>query len=396
MVIRINLRNIYYEVCMISPLAFTLCYAFGGDSLCNRFILLLLFVGYIYLMRDDSEKNQGFEIIITNSLMIIYILYTFMNSGLYGVTHSYFYDYIFLIIMILNFRKKENRHEFFDYLIVNKNRYLVYLLCFLGIILSSIVTKAGIGMSSGSLVLRGPFITPHYLSYICIGAYCSIGVLSEDFPRWLVMVIRVLLVAIIIMTGVRSTALGMAILIVFEYCSLRKFKNKALVLAVAVLAFLYFALGTDILVDNPIIQKSIYAVQHNGSLTNNREWFREVALNYYRNHATIIQHLFGVGMINEVEAIYSSVGVHIHAHNDYVNALVGYGIIGFLIMVGGQVSILNFNRNRLATFFMNLFVFILTFYNGFALYTMLVATLPSLVLFFEIKGSDKKNTGELK
>ena len=104
---------------------------------------------------------------------------------------------------------------------------------------------------------------------------------------------------------------------------------------------------------------------------------------YYSNKIGIIGKLFGAGMPNLVKAILESVGAEIHAHNDYVNMLVGYGIVGLVAFIVSQLRLISIKKYTRQAIFLQIFIFVLAYYNGFALYTMLTSSMPIIILFFE-------------
>ena len=145
---------------------------------------------------------------------------------------------------------------------------------------------------------------------------------------------------------------------------------------------------------NPLIEKTLYATEVGGSITNGRELYRQIALAYYAIKTTLFEKIFGVGISGVVEAIYSVLRVKIQAHNDYVNLLVGYGIVGLLSFMICQLGLSKTCKSKMNIVLLQLFIFILAYYNGFALYIMLTASLPIVVAFFELKQVGGCNTVE--
>ena len=148
---------------------------------------------------------------------------------------------------------------------------------------------------------------------------------------------------------------------------------------------------TDLIVNNPIIAKSISAVFNSGSITNQRGLFSNVVLSAYNKKSTILEWFFGMGIdgVRGTLKNHPAVGVAIHAHNDYVNTLCGYGIVGLIIIIAGQYSVLKLWKNKFVKFMTEMVIIILALTNGLAMYICFTPCM--IILFLFSKNSQKSN-----
>lgn len=121
----------------------------------------------------------------------------------------------------------------------------------------------------------------------------------------------------IVCTAVRSAVLATAVLIVCDFLSIRNISKKAVILVAAFLILVFLATNTDILTKNPLIEKTLYATEVAGSITNGRELYRQIALSYYATKTDVLEKILGVGITGVVEAIYSAIRVRMYGSIPY-------------------------------------------------------------------------------
>ena len=380
---KISLKRIVFELCIIMPLLYTFVYMVNNGN-ANKLIIIDLILTYILLILNLAKRGKRNLFIILNGGVVSYAMYTSIIIYPQYLMHSYFYTYLFAIVLFLLFSDEVIRREFYSYFLNAKNRFVLYSFLLFLLVAYTVIFQDGLRHTISMPVLYGPFEIPHYMSYILIVMYCGVYLQYKNADKKILpLMIRILLAVCIIWTAVRSTAIALAILIAYEFLSIKSFKKKFVLAAIVILIIIYLLLETNILINNPLMEKTMYAASNNGSITNNREWFRQAALMYYSNKIGIIGKLFGAGMPNLVKAILESVGAEIHAHNDYVNMLVGYGIVGLVAFIVSQLRLISIKKYTRQAIFLQIFIFVLAYYNGFALYTMLTSSMPIIILFFE-------------
>ena len=86
--------------------------------------------------------------------------------------------------------------------------------------------------------------------------------------------------------------------------------------------------------------------------------------------------------VRNVMKLDSTIGVAIHAHNDYVNALCGYGIVGMILFVMLQLKPLKLRAPFIFCIMLEGLLFILSYYNGLAMYSVFTPVLIVVYSFF--------------
>ena len=384
--LKLNIRKVTYELCMAMPAIFTVLYCIR-DNVANKAAIVLMLFAYILINSHYMRNGKKIRFFIFNFLTIIYIGYIGIKCGVSEIISSFFYGYLLTFIMILICTEDNLREEFIQYFLARKKRFAVYVTIFFMTVVFSVVFLNGLKVGYGSKipVLYGPFSIAHMLAYLLMVVYCGVSLFDLENKKKTIVAIKLVCVICIACTAVRSAVLATAVLIVCDFLSIRKISKKAIILGVGFIILVFLATNTDILTNNPLIEKTLYATDVGGSITNGREWYRQIALSYYATKTTLLEKIFGVGISGVVEAIYSVLRVRIQAHNDYVNLLVGYGIVGLVSFVICQLGLRKTCKSKMNVILLQLFIFILAYYNGFALYIMLTASLPIVVAFFELK-----------
>lgn len=390
--LKINIRTATYELCMAMPAIFTVLYCIKG-SLANKAAIVFMLLAYTLLNSYYMRHGKKLKFFIFNYLTIVYIIYIGVICGASEIISSYFYGYLLTFIMMLICVEDELREGFIEYFLSRKKIFKVYVSVFCLAVVCSVIFLDGLKIEFGSIIplLYGPFNIPHMLAYLLMVVYCGASLFDLENKKKTVIAVKLICVICIIWTAVRSAVLATAVLIVCDFLSIRKLSKKAVILSVAFLILVFLATNTDILENNPLIVKTLYATEEGGSITNGRELYRQIALDHYATNTNLLEKIFGVGISGVVQAIYNAIGVKIQAHNDYVNLLVGYGFVGLIVFVICQLGLSKTCKSKMNIILLQLFIFILAYYNGFALYIMLTASLPIVIAFFEMKQIGKSN-----
>lgn len=391
--LKINIRKATYELCIAMPAIFTVLYCIK-ESAANKVTIVLMLLAYILLNSYYMRNGKKLKFFFFNFLIVIYIGYIGIICGASEIISSFFYGYLLTFIMMLICAEDELREGFIEYFLLRKRIFKVYVAIFCLTVVFSLIFLHGLKFEFGSKipVLYGPFNIPHMLAYILMVVYCGVSLLDMGNKKKTVVAVKLICVICIVCTAVRSAVLATAVLIVCDFLSIRKISKKAVVLSVAFIILVFLATNTDILTKNPLMEKTLYATEVGGSITNGREWYRQITLSYYATRTTLLEKIFGVGIPGVVQAIYDVLRVRIHAHNDYVNLLVGYGMVGLVLFVICQLGLSKICKSKMNIILLQLFIFILAYYNGFALYIMLTASLPIVIAFFEMKQIGKSST----
>lgn len=345
----------------------------------TRVVQVFLIVLYIFFVKNGKSKR---DFVTVNLLLIFYFSYNMLNYHVYQVLHSDFYSFILLGLIFVVYGNENLVYRFYMYLRTKERQYLFSTMLFFLFLLFTMLFKDGLKSGFGTTlpVLYGPYSVPHMLGYILIVMYCTNAFFQRMTGKKVYLILKSVCIVCVIWTSARSAVLGLAIVMIADYISIKNYSRRLLVTGGLLIVAFYLLLFTNIITNNPLIQKTIVALE-NGSITNGRALFVEVALDYYSIGTTFIEKSFGIGM-NNVRNIFlstSSIGVAIHAHNDYVNALVGYGLLGLMIYIIGQLRQIRAIRGQIMKILAEVLIFMLAYYNGLAMYAMFT---PCLIIVY--------------
>ena len=289
-----------------------------------------------------------------------------------------------MAVSFLIFSDIEILEEFYYFYLEKEKKFLlragimVLMLCY------SVIYGSGLLSSFGSVipVLYGPFSIPHVMGYIFIVVYCEATFFDRHNSHLIYKFIKIFCVIGCVWTAARSAVLGMGIVVLFDYLTIKQRSKKVVICAIAVVAVTALILtNSRILLNNPLIQKTIDA-ENTGSITSGREIYRAAASDYYLHSCNMWQKIIGIGMDQVRNVMYSAVRVRIHVHNEYYNALLGYGFIGLVIYIFIQLLPRKVIDKLLDFFACFGLVAVLAYYNGFAMYSLITISCPIIFIYF--------------
>ena len=327
------------------------------------FFLIALYANYHWLR---TKNLYGFFI----DAMIAFICVYIGDFGL--IMHTDSIDYFNLLIYLTLWSDKDLSERFGQF--TDGKDYIMIagiLFTFLSLI-ASLVSGVGFIEAQRTKILRGFFSLEHELAYQVLILYAMTFMIRQKKYRMFVIVSKLLLVVILLLTGVRSAAIVLIIMMLFDY----KEQSSLTKLMLAIVGF-FVLIG---LLENvegikklPIIEKTINAANI-GDITNGRDNLKQIGIDYYFNRTGTFQKMFGITM-NKLRNVYDlAAGTRLHAHNDMVNILLGYGAVNLIIACA---ALIKFAAGPLRLLIILILV-ILAYTNGLFMYFPFVVMLPLL------------------
>lgn len=381
MEIKINLEKFLFNMIISFHFMSALLSAIGHDIL-NKYAILFLVVCYFYFIKYVSNRKS---FILVNCAIFLFSLYNLGNMGFSQIKSSDYYSFILLMLLFIIYSNQKMQNRFLNYFLNSYQRYISYTIAFWIVIMYSIFFKNGIQFEplSSIPILHGPYEIQHVLGYVLIGIYCGIS-LGQNYlkeNKIYLKFLKILCVIGAIATGARSAVLAFIVVILFDFFQINKLSKKLIIFVAFFLVGIYLFLYTDIIYKNAFIQRTIYAAS-TGSISNGRERFANILLENYSN-MDLQKKLFGIGMENLRLIMRNARVGGIHAHNDYINSLVGYGLCGLLIYIWCQIKLWISVNNIKNGFLLEVVIFILAYFNGLAMYMAFSPELIIVTLFFK-------------
>lgn len=347
------------------------------NKLAVLFMLILLFYYEVECLRTCKYKILSFDFAVA-----VLVISSVLVSGISVVINLDFYGLLLLLTILTVFIDQEILDQ--TYIMFMKYEKILCFLCYIFFFVVLFYYAIGQGTDVEGY-LRGPFSLPHVLAYYCLViytmAYIAIkakGGLCISCVRW--NIIKGFAIFICVVTAVRSALLALMILVLCDFIRIKSQRIKASIITVGILAIILslFFIGNNI--ENiPVVKKTIEAFSA-GSITNGRERFATYILDYYAKD-NFIHKVFGSSIAQIRNIMYGYVNIAIHAHNDFVNVLVGYGVVNLFFLLIAWIRI---GKKQIGIMGL-LFFGILMFFNGVYMYIGFVQCIPLLIIFLRDK-----------
>lgn len=367
---RVKKENVILSLICIIPIVNLLATVFMPQIKLNIYRLLffaLLFqIHYFYIF---VYKNKFVKLIILDCVLIVSALIILAyGKGVYYLMHTDVFNYWMLITVLFTYSDKNILLKYEQYIEKHINIVRVNTVLTLFFSVLSIITKVGFVSAQRTTVFRGYFSLEHELAYHCIVSYSLLSIIRNRKNEKLNFTMKVIFTAIIVLTGVRSALLAVAVLLLYDMLTLN-LNKKIIILVLALIGIGVCISDPNIVAKIPVLSKTVAANQV-GDITNGRTELNGMGVIYYKTKMTTSEKLIGITMSNLREKIYWG----LHAHNDVLNILIGYGAVYFFITFF-LLFIFCKCKNGLVLF---LIISILSFFNGLYMYSEMVIMLPAL------------------
>lgn len=282
------------------------------------------------------------------------------------------------------FFNKEN-YEMLDDFLREKKKYIVPMLfIFSAIYIFLLFSSQSYDVRwSGGKFFKGFLDNPHengyFLLTLIILSLYYISISEWNFNTILVTIFTLYFVTLSFTTGARTpTAASVVLILLFL---LNKIKKKSLLLIasiylVCISIIVYNYSNISFLERIPFFEK-VFTQINNEDFLSGREDIGTDIFEYFSDNMNILQKLVGMGLGVSFKINEMLLGVSIWSHNDLLEILVGFGILGVFIYL---ISIYRFTQRELIPLF--IFIFLACF-NGLFSYWSFACYSPLLVLIFK-------------
>lgn len=348
------------------------------------FLMCVLQIHYFFLIINPRKKIKVF---LYDTIIIISALRIIINgNGILYLLHTDVFNFWMLLAVLLIYSDKNIMEKFLKYVSQKQSIAILTTWITLVVLLISLVTGSGFLASQRTIVFVGCFTLEHELAYHCIIVYSILSIVDESKWKRQVPYLKVLIVIFCLLTAVRSAAIALFILLFFDF---RKYNiNKKILLAsVAGIVIIFIVLNPRIIQNIPLITKTV-AAENVGDISNGRTMLNNRGKQYFLNNMSLHEQLFGITMSDLRNKIYFG----LHAHNDFYNILIGYGIVFVLITM---VLLILFCKGKNGIF-LCLIMISLAVFNGLYMYSEMVISLPILkycIMKYQFKRRVRKKNG---
>ncbi len=367
------IRNLPYLFIMLYPfIEVTFLYIGKTEGYVTFKIIYFLFIVSSMVMIKQNILVVRGKIFFAGLFSCAFMLYqVIVNMETISSDTVSFIIFIFFMIYASD---KGFMERFRDSVICYQDKLVYWAFFYLFIILLSLVDGSGITNTWNIISVEGPYPINHDFAYSLCVLYCLYSFLYKQNARKIYLFLSVIFAILIILTGVRSATLAMIVLLLYDYKKIR-IEKKVILIVTVIITILVLALTTDVLVNNPFVQKQKSAMATE-DVTNGRTNIWKEDIRYYLEDATVREKVLGIGIGGIREVNFQAFETAIQAHNDFLNILIGYGIVGlaYVIYILGKLM------KSISLYFI-IFVMILALTNGFVMYSI-IFSIAILCLFF--------------
>ncbi len=376
----VALEKIEFQLLLWYPLLnLIVCFIFQGDGMLtfSLFVCLLLF-----LLRLNKIKIT-INFLLAIVILILTVLLSLLREGAATSFASSIAYATSIVIFILFSEKNTSCEKTRAYFLKNKNKFYLMQTMFL-CVLVAYVSIYGLYAGWDTHVLKGPYLYPHTLAYLLlfmemINLYYWLK-LGNMIPLFFFVICAVC----ILLTAVRTVLISLVVIllyVLYKICKSRKFNRLVLLMFIGCIAICAaYSLG----VFDSVIDKTNQAIFHS-SITNGRGAIVEASMKALNKGNPFLNYIFGVGMDALMANNLSILGSGIHAHNDFIDVLVCYGVINFTVYI---FSFLSFAKKHTLWIFGS--VGVLALFNGLFPYFDI---LPIIIYSRILIGDDPKGEG---
>ncbi|WP_315374153.1 hypothetical protein [uncultured Selenomonas sp.] len=244
------------------------------------------------------------------------------------------------------------------------------------------------GLSAGwaTYVLQGPYFFPHSLAYMLVMLLCLNVMLVMKTKRSIYILFSLVFLGLIMMTAVRTIILNLIVIIFFILYRLAMQKNIKGILYLGISLVVFTSLGIYLDIFDALIEKTAAAIV-GSDVTSGRGTILLGSLSSFLNDSVpFYQWFIGAGLNEVIHNNIMFMGAAIHAHNDFVDILVAYGLIALFFYI---MFMFLFSRKKFLFNFS--FVFILAYSNGLFMYVDCLPVLIYVRLLFEMDSKEEND-----
>lgn len=309
-------------------------------------------------------------------LLIITLIHSTSGFGINNFNMAY--KFILVILIVSFFTNITMMTKFKNYFNNKINSVIKYInIIQILMLVSLLIPTCYINKWGESRYFQGPFDSPHQLGYFLLGIIFILLYLYIKYDYKISFIWMNINVILVLFTGVRTVLVGVIFLFLFALAYyLKKSKRNIFITFCVSTLVIGVVFGTDIANDIPMITKMKYTGQSEyTNISSGRDLIWKNNLDAYKE-LPVLKKIIGAGMGVTFKINYETIGKNIWAHNDIIQILLSYGLIGVFIYLSVLLRLFYRYKNILIFTFLTAIMIL----NGFLNYNNLVLMLPFMLL----------------
>lgn len=387
----LNLEKVGFNLIVLFPLLHSiLTLITKGDGQAKFFFIYSLLIFQICIRKKFIALfyTKKLNIIVIFALIIEGILFCIFVSSKWESILEFIVFSICIVFWII-YSDKKIFNNFVSWLIKQEKKIICIHILYFMVLSYSIVFREGIDTKGwGTTTLKGPYDMAHVLAYellIFLLLDFTFYFLTKKI-LWIILSIICLLLMFV--TAVRSVLVATGFVLLYVFFNLKQ-KNKILVSIAVIIGMLFTYRYTNIF--QSLIEKTVFAI-NNGTITSSRGLIFKTSMEAYLNVEKPLSYFMGIGLEELEKYNLEHIFMYIHAHNDFIDAIVQFGLVGLYIYTYAFYKFLK-NVNGIERVFAFLIIFSLSFSNGFFInYAIVICTIIINVFTYVIQNNgNQKN-----
>lgn len=343
-------------------------------------ILYLFFCGIVlidYMLMGIISKKT---IRLNSFILVCMLLFEGVCAYYIAKEVSFISAYLVFVICILLWHLYGNNMTLtvLEEMIIKRRKlvYFVQITYFLLLILS-VYSGNGLDIKTwGVISLKGPYSVNHILAYELLMFFIMDLFIWIKLKTLSSMIMAIISMILILLTGVRGVLIPVIIALFVTFMTQTP-QKKVILLIVSVAGGVLLLQYTNIF--NVLIEKTVN-VARRGSITSGRGSIFMSSLNAYREAGSLLKYIGGIGYSGLMEYNSEHIRQTIHAHNDYLDAIAQYGIVGLGVYMASFIRFVK-TIDKKAAIIAAMFIASLAFFNGFYMYQSAVFMSPYILVF---------------
>ena len=348
--------NYIFNLAVLYPLVnIALSFFVNNEGLMTLyFCASILIITYMF-NRGRSGFSIKQNILIYCILLAIVLVWVWtMDHDMYSITQSIVFALGMLVWIAIS---KQDLSEICLEWIKKREAYINAVRCvYYSVIFASVIRGDGIIHHWGTTTLSGPYLASHLLAYELLIWSMMDAIFIVQKKRNVYLFLLVFDSAMMVLTAARSVLIPLVIIMWYVLKTYRS-QKRIVITVIAIVLALILLQYTNIF--EAFFEKTQRAID-TSTITSGRGMIFKSSFNAFLE-ASPIQKILGMGINGLTDYNLHHIWMDIHAHNDYLDALVQYGIVGLGLYIYAFYKLIRNSKSKIAM----IMIVSLAFFNGF-------------------------------
>lgn len=306
-----------------------------------------------------------------------------------GRIYNHTLSFVNVILLIMYFTMQDNIEYFKKCVVFYRDKIYLMLISINIIEIIFFISKKGFVYTWEGNYFQGTNRMPHTFSYLMLVLIIISFFCYELFKEKKYIYQAIFPIIGIMFSGARTTLGGLIIFLLIVIIRKLSFKNIIKIFCYGGLIFIIF---NKIILNFPMFDKFKRQISY-GMFTSGRDIFATNIMSYFDN-LPISQKLIGIGADKTYYINLMATNQDLWAHNDFIQVIVSFGIIGLTIYIYYLFKLFIFNNKISNSLIQSLLVLtlivFLAYMNGFYNYRDFPLAIPYIILYLSTNKKEMK------